>query len=422
MHRDHSAPPARRRAALAAAIVAASLLAALAVACGDDDDSGGGSGDGTATIGILVPLTGELGSFGKPWQQAVDLAVDQGNREKGLPAKLKTVVDDEKTEPQVAVQVARKMIDGQDVSAIIGPSSGPIVAIAPVAMRSRVPVIGVASGTVSLNRLGGEYVYRTVASDDSDGLAIAKFLSDESAQNVGLLVQNEESTLSPAETFKSSFEEAGGSIVAEVTFNPDQSSYRAEVAKVLDANPDWIVCACGQQSGVTILKQAQAAGYDGEWMVTADIITPEAIDAVGAQAMEGVYGEVASSDDSLPAYKEFASAYKEKYGADPYPFTANSYDAGVLVELAMAAADSTSGEDIDEELPEVANPPGTKVTSLAEGIAALKKGEEINYEGASGPVDLDETGTASSPYSVQQVRDGKWTQVEFYDAEEFAGS
>jgi hypothetical protein len=69
----------------------------------------------------------------------------------------------------------------------------------------------------------------------------------------------------------------------------------------------------------------------------------------------------------------------------------------------------------------VANPPGKKVTSLAQGLKALKDGEDINYEGASGPVDLDETGTASSPYSVQQVKNGKWTQVEFYGADEFAG-
>jgi branched-chain amino acid transport system substrate-binding protein len=419
MRTDDDSHP--RRAALAAAALTAALLAAGVGGCGDDSgDGAAGGGDGTATVGILVPLTGELGSFGKPWQQAVELAADEANEQGGLPARLRTVVDDEKTEPQVAVQVARRMIDGQDAAVLIGPSSGPIVAIAPVAKRSRVPVIGVASGTVSLNRLGGDYVYRTVASDDSDGLAIAKFLSDQEATNVGLLVQNEESTLSPAETFRRSFEESGGNVVSSVTFNPDQSSYRAEVQKVLGANPDWIVCACGQQSGVTILKQADAAGYDGEWMVTADIITPEAIDAVGKDVMEGVYGEVASSDDTLPAYKDFAAAYKDAHGDDPYPFTANAYDAGVLVALAMAAADSTSGEDINEKIPEVANPPGTTVGSLADGLAALEKGEDINYEGASGPVDLDETGTASSPYSVQQVTDGKWKQVEFYGADVFA--
>jgi hypothetical protein len=93
----------------------------------------------------------------------------------------------------------------------------------------------------------------------------------------------------------------------------------------------------------------------------------------------------------------------------------------VLTALAMAAAKSTDGEDIDAKIPEVANPPGTQVTSLADGLAALAKGEDINYDGASGPVDLDETGTASSPYSVQQVTDGKWKQVEFYSADVFAG-
>jgi branched-chain amino acid transport system substrate-binding protein len=189
---------------------------------------------------------------------------------------------------------------------------------------------------------------------------------------------------------------------------------------VLAADPTWIVCACGQQSGVTILRQADGAGYDGDWIVTADIITPEAIKSVGPDIMEGVYGEVASADESLPAYKRFQKMYKEATGDDVYPFGANAYDAMILVALAMVAADDTSGEAINSKIVEVSGPPGKQVSTFADGVKALKAGDDIDYEGASGPVNLDDTGSASNPYSIQQVTNGKWKQVEFYPAEVFA--
>jgi branched-chain amino acid transport system substrate-binding protein len=404
------------------AVVAVAALAGTAVACGGDDGDGGATQKGgTVTVGLLVDLTGELGSFGKPWQQVMEMARDEIIAEGGLPgdAKLKTVVEDGETDTQASVQAARKMIDAQGVSAILGPSSGPMVALAPLAKRSEVTLVSAAAGTVELNDLGGDFVYRTVASDDSDGKAIARFLNDQGAANVGLFVQNEESTLSPAAVFKQDYEAEGGTIASEVTYNPKQSSYRSEVQKVLSANPEWIVCACGQQSGVTIIRQADAAGYDGKWMVTADIITPEAIEAVGPEIMEGVYGEVASADESLPAFKRVAADWKERTGDTMYPFNANAYDAMILTALAMVAADSTSGPDINEHITEVSNPPGTQVDSYADGVKALKAGEDIDYEGASGPVNLDETGSATSPYSIQQVTDGKWKQVDFYSADLF---
>jgi branched-chain amino acid transport system substrate-binding protein len=410
------------RPVLAAAAVAA--LAGTAAACGGDDDGDGGSPQkgGTVTVGLLVDLTGELGSFGKPWQQVMEMARDEIIAEGGLPgdAKLKTVVEDGETDTQASVQAARKMIDAQGASAILGPSSGPMVALAPLAKRSEVTLVSAAAGTVELNDLGGDFVYRTVASDDSDGKAIARFLNDQGAANVGLFVQNEESTLSPAAVFKQDYEAEGGTIAAEVTYNPKQSSYRSEIQKVLSADPEWIVCACGQQSGVTIIRQADAAGYDGEWMVTADIITPEAIEAVGPEIMEGVYGEVASADESLPAFKRVAADWKERTGDAMYPFNANAYDAMILTALAMVAADSTSGSAINDKISEVSNPPGTQVDTYADGVKALKAGEDIDYEGASGPVNLDETGSATSPYSIQQVTDGKWKQVDFYSADLFA--
>jgi branched-chain amino acid transport system substrate-binding protein len=412
----------RRRTNPAARVVSVLLTTMLVVvACGGDETEGGdGEQAETVKFGLLVPLSGELGSFGGPWEDAGKLAVKEMNDSGALPGgtTIETVTDDEKVNPEVAVQAARRMIEVESVSAIMVPTSASMVALVPLAQRNEVPVISPAAGTVALNELGGDFIYRTVASDASDGLAAARFLEDQGAGSVVALVQNEESTLSPAEIFINEFESAGGQVLERVVYNPGQPSYRAELENALQANPEWIFCACGQESGVTLLKEADAAGYDGQWMVTADIVAPEVIEAVGPDIMEGVYGEIATSDTSLPTYQEFADAYKSEYGEPPYAFNANMYDATILAGLAMVAADSTDGAAINEGILEVASG-GTACSSFEECAEALSNGEDVNYEGASGPVDLDETGTASSPYSIQQVKNGKWKQIEFLPADLF---
>jgi len=418
----------RRKLAIVAAVASIGLVASACSSGGDGGAGGnaGGNAGGSSTVklGLLVDLTGELGSFGKPWQQAFQLAADDINAVGGLPggATIQTVVEDEKTNPEIAVKAAQKMIDVEGVSAILGPTSGPMVSLVPLAKRSQVPIISNAAGTISLNTLGGDYIYRTVASDNSDGLASAKFVLDQGGTKAAVVYQNEESPASVGKTFQQSFESGGGTVAANVAINPGSPSYQAEAGEVVSASPDWVFCACGQQSGVTFLKNLISAGYSGKILVAADLVVPEVVDAVGASQMEGIFGEAASSDTSIAAYKAFASEWTAKYGEDPGLFTANAYDAMVLVALAMVKAGATDGAAINSAIRDVAGPGGEVVTSYADGLAALQAGNDINYEGASGPVDFDSSGTVTSAYLISQVQNGKWETFQFYPASEFVTS
>ena len=420
--------PSDRWAALRVAVLrsaAVGVVAALALAgCGGDDDSGGGGGGGPVTIGILVPLTGELGDFGKNWQRSAQLAVDQLNKSGALPkgTRIKTVVADEKANAQTAVTEGRKMISTQNVQAIVGPTSEPMVALTPIAKREKIPVVSGAAGTVQLNNLGGDYIYRTVASDASDGLAQAKFLQDKKATDVAQLIENDASPTSVATTFKDAFEKSGGKIIESVTFNPKQAAYRSEVEKVLSAKPKWIVCSCGQQSGASIIKEVTNSGYDGEWMVSSDLGTADVIKTVGPDIMnDRFFSEAPSADTKLPTYQEYAAALKAKYGNEPSLLDANVYDAMMLVGLAIAKSGSTKGEDINSALRDVAGPPGQKVTTPEQAAKALKGGGDVDYDGASGPVDFDDTGSVTNSYAMVQVKDGAWKQITFYPADQFKG-
>lgn len=402
-------------------VMAAISLVALAAGIGGCGGSSGGAHNGKVTIGLLVDESGELGTFGKAWAQAMQMAADEINQVGGLPgnAKIQTVVQDEKTDPPTALAAARKMISVNGASAIIGPTSSSMVALVPLAHRDQVPILSGSSGSVQLNSLGGNYIYRTVNSDAADGLVITKAITEKGGHTVSILAENTASTLSPVSTFKSSFGATGGKVLADVVLNDGQSSYQTEVSQALGPKPQWIVCACGVQVGSTVLQELAAAGYHGPIIGTADLVDPGLIKAVGAKLANGVYGEVASTDTNTAAYKRFAAAFQKRFNTAPGPFTANYYDAMILTALAMVASHNTTGAAINGALRQVADPPGEMVTSYAAGVAALKAGKKINYEGASGPVDFDSTGTVKTPYVLDQVKGGQFQQVQFFPPSTF---
>src|SRR5665809_46282 len=95
---------------LALAVVGIAL--GLAACGGDDDDGDGGPSEAQLdlTIGDSIPLSGDLSPFGPPGQKAADVAVDQINdaiKQAGVDHTVTMVHEDNETNPQAAVQVAR---------------------------------------------------------------------------------------------------------------------------------------------------------------------------------------------------------------------------------------------------------------------------------------------------------------------------
>ncbi len=62
---------------------------------------------------------------------------------------------------------------------------------------------------------------------------------------------------------------------------------------------------------------------------------------------------------------------------------------------------------------------GVRLLNVDPGKEAIAAGKDVNYEGASGPLAFDASGTPAGSYSIQQAKDGKWENVKFYPASAF---
>ena len=376
-------------------------------------------GDGV-TIGLLAPLSGELGTFGEyvgnGYRTAADAINESGLLECG---PISFVTADSKTDPEVGRQEAERMISGGAV-AIVGPTSDVMVALVPLAQSESTVIMSPYAGSTALNELGGDYVYRTVGPDTNDGIAAARWIADQSYEAVAVFTQQEEAQQSAGKAARAALGDLGVNVVFDQEFAPGEASYSGVLSTVLAAQPDVIYLAGGQESSLTIINEAAQLGYAGDWLFSADLATDETIEAAGADILEGVaYTVISSTDQETDEYTSFVALHEASAGVEPGPFGANSYDGMNLIALAMVASGSCDGAGINSAIKDVSSG-GTVVTSFAEGAELLASGEDINYEGASGPVDFDETGSVVNSYSVQQVQSGAWSDVKFYSATELA--
>jgi hypothetical protein len=113
----------------------------------------------------------------------------------------------------------------------------------------------------------------------------------------------------------------------------------------------------------------------------------------------------------------FTTAYGTASGSPTIPRVAENYDAVYLMALAIAqAGTSTDVDAIRTALRAVANPPGTVVGpgEFAKAIELIKAGTDINYEGASGTVDLDDKGDVNPTLAEWELQSGQFTVLQTF--------
>jgi ABC-type branched-subunit amino acid transport system substrate-binding protein len=406
-------------------LLIASLVLAATVglaACGDD---GGGGGEKTLnlTIGDIVPLTGDLSDYGPSGRKAADLAVDQINaavKEAAVDHTVKVVHEDDQTDPQAAVQAARKVVDTDNASCIAGgysSTSSTIPISRSVTIREGVLQLSPASTADEISGIEDEGVLnRTSPPDRFQGPTLAGLVEESlggaQGKTINIGARNDAYGTGLADTFTKPWKAKGGRIGKRVIYDPKQPSYNSEAQQIVSGNPDgWVIIDFPE----TYAKVGPALVRTGDWdpkksFITDGLASSKLPGDVGRDATEGMQGTAPGSSDSSKAAEAFDKAYSAAAGPDRQTFDAQNFDATILCYLAAVAAGSTDGKEMAAELQNVSGPGGDKYTfeQLPEAIDALQNGDDIDYEGASGPVDLNEDGDPTSGvYDIYRYRDGK---------------
>ena len=397
-------------------------LLVLAGACGGGSSGGGqggnsgGGGQGgdlsslNLNIGSVLPLTGDLAQFGPGMENGVKLAVNQIKDCNTM--GIKGFYEDSGTNEQTAATAADKLINSNDVGAIVGAASSRIsFAVVDSAAQSGVVQISPASTSPDFtNYEDNGYFFRTVPSDNLQGQVLSQIAQDAGYKKVNILALNDDYGQGIASTFEKTFTDAGGQVPENVSYDPQGTTFNSEVQQAGSGNPDAILLVAFPETGSSIMQSAKEQGLVGKvpFLFTDGLADPEFPKSAGVN-LEGEKGTRPASEG--PGAQSFSTAFNKAYGNKPGTFSANSYDAVMLSALAAAAGGGTDGKTIQENM-EAVSKGGTEVlpSDICSGLKSAANGANVNYEGAAGSENFDSNGDVTSQYELWQF--GPQGQIE----------
>jgi branched-chain amino acid transport system substrate-binding protein len=358
-------------------------------------------------LGTLTPLTGAGGTYGPPMAKVAQAIAEEVNAAGGvLGRKVVVISEDDQTNPDAGVRAARKLIDVDKVSAVIGTwASAVTTAVAPLCWESKT-FLCTTSGADSITLLPHQgYLIRTQPNTVLQVTRAGDFLVSLGAKKLFTLVPQTPFAQRTIEIMGDVAKKAGGTH-SGLIYDDKKTTYRTEIDQALRSAPDGILAAGYTPDTVVVLKDLYRAGYKGKIVGQAYAINQKLIEQVGQNdIVEGVYTyapSVAEGSGALERVKKMSGL------ANPDPYTSQVYDHVTMVLMAMALAKDTTGTAIKDNIRKITQGGGKPVDNAVDGIKAITAGEKVDYSGASGPCDFDDKGDIlDCKFRFEQIKSGK---------------
>lgn len=376
-----------RRATLAVLLASMMLVTGTVAGCG---------GGATIRIGVNAELTGSVPVVGQSCRNAALMAEAEINAAGGLEVggkkyQVKMMVEDNEDKAESAAAAAQKLINQNQVLAMIGPNaSRNAIPAGSVAESSKVVMISPWSTNPKLTA-GKKYVFRACFIDDFQGVVCAKFALNNLKAKTGAVLYDVASEYNKgiAEVYKKSFEENGGKIVAFETYTTGDKDFSAQLTKITAANPDVLFLPNYYSEVPLQVQQAQRVGYKGKFLGSDSWGSAEIV-KLGGTAMEGHYFSTHYAPDiATPEAQKFIADYKAKYGSVPDDVAALTYDAVALLCQAIKAAGK-----VDRQ-------------AVRDALASIKE-----FKGVTGQMQFKGTGDPEKSAVILQIQGGQFKYFE----------
>ena len=319
------------------------LLILFLTSCGQTL-TGAHSTDNTITLGFIGPLTGDSAIYGILEKNIIKIALDEINSAGGITGKQVNVIyEDGKCTAKDAVSAATKLIEIDKVKIILSVCGAETFGISSLAEQNKVLVIA-AWATLPDITHSGDYIFRTIYSDEVMGTSLAEELSK--YKTVGLITEQTNYPVGISTVIRKYFEKEGRTVIEEF-YEQDSQDHRAQLTKLLAQKPDVIYLNPNTPAtGIASLNQLQELGFKGQLYGNFFGTNPQ----VRAHPLSE--GMIFFSEPPIlesPKKKELFDEYKKRFKEDPafeYGATAR-YDSIYILKNAIEAVgyDATKIKD-----------------------------------------------------------------------------
>ncbi len=303
--------------------------------------------DKVIKIGVAGPHSGDLAPYGIPPKNAVMLAVEKINESGGvLGKKIQIIAEDDVCKPEMATNVASKLVD-EGVVAVIGHiCSGATIAAMSVYRDNNIPVLSPSATNPDLTLKGeNPLFFRTIPHDAAQAILQTKFIADFlKAKKVAVVHDKGDYGKGLATLVKSGLEKRGIEIVLFEGITPGAVDYSALIRKVKKTNPDVVAFGGYHPEGSKIVTQARKKDINAAF-ISGDGLKDPSFIKIGGKYAEGYYVSSPADISKIPETIQVTADLKQR-GQQPGNFGLQAHAAIMTVFNAIEKSKSTKSADI----------------------------------------------------------------------------
>ncbi|MCW2847562.1 MAG: branched-chain amino acid transporter substrate-binding protein [Marmoricola sp.] len=329
-----------------AKLAAIGLVGALALTgCGSSDkksdgglsNSGGSKSSDSYTIAFQGPLSGDNQQLGINEVNGAQLAIDQANKSGDLGFKLKLLKADDIGDQSKAPAAAAQVLQDSTVVGVIGPAfSGPTKAVAKTYGDANMGLISPSATNPDLTSQGFTTFHRVVPADNIEGVQAADWLAKK-AKKVFVIDDLSEYGKGAADVVRAQLKKDNIAVVSE---GVDQKTddYGPIATQVAQSGAQAMFYGGYDAQAGKLAKALKSANFTGIAMGGNGVKSSVFEKGAGA-AGDGWYFSCGCLDAvTAPGAKDFTTAYKTAFNADPSTYSPEAYDAtNAMIEAIKTA-------------------------------------------------------------------------------------
>lgn len=310
-------------------------------------------------IAAIFSLTGIAAPHNQPMLEMTQLAVEHVNDQGGVLGRpLQLIIFDNRSTPIGSAQAAHHVVE-QDVTAVIGAHwSSHSLIIAPILQAAGIPMISPGSTNPAVTR-ERDYIFRACFVDSVQGVAMAKFASEELHAQTAVVVTNidEDYSTTLGRFFSNAFQRSGGRILSELFYRGNATDFSKNISELLRQNADVVYLPGYTRDSGLFIRQATMMG------LSTIFLGGDAWDEIEKYAGSAING----SHQSAPWHPQvpFAASHRMQklyFAAHEKEITNNSsplaYDAVMLLAEAITRAGTLDRKSIRDALSSTKDFPG----------------------------------------------------------------
>ncbi|MDB3935918.1 ABC transporter substrate-binding protein [Granulosicoccus sp.] len=364
-------------------------------------------------VGHLTYHTGEYGGFGEFFDAVTDFSLDVINEDPPLGRKLVPIHQDIGTIGEA--RAARKLIDGESIDVLLN-SAHSYMSYRDYVLEniadSQLPLMPSVHGGAIEAEFGGsaeEPLFRGSPMDSAQGAAALLHAKNAGKSNVVLVATEAAGSQLQKNAAEKAADKLGIKVLGTVDIQPNQPNYRSVVSKVAAMDPDAVIVFSAPADGGAFVKNAAEAGNSWFIIGTSEWQEPGFISTATMNAVEKhqevVLAAFSNAEGEAWDYYEPRAAesqYAEAIGDVSNSYAIQYYDLLVATALAIEKSGKVEAGAWTDAMYEVTGGSGDVVHTYADGIAALREGKDINYDGVTGTMDYTDTGVVAGLFGIFQ--------------------